>query len=68
METRLRSLVKALIWNGIGLAMMALVGFLVTGSVAVGGVIALINTVIGFTCYLLYERIWARIHWGRHHA
>ncbi|MVO15679.1 DUF2061 domain-containing protein [Parasedimentitalea maritima] len=68
METRLRSLVKALIWNAIGLVMMALVGFFATGSVAIGGVIALTNTVIGFSCYLLYERIWSRIRWGRHHV
>jgi len=65
METRVRSLVKALVWNIIGLGSMALVGFLATGSVAVGGVIALINTAIGFTLYLLYERLWARILWGR---
>ncbi|WIY25596.1 DUF2061 domain-containing protein [Parasedimentitalea psychrophila] len=68
METRVRSLVKALIWNIIGLGSMALVGFLATGSIAVGGVIALINTAIGFTLYLLYERIWSRIGWGRDHV
>ncbi|NRB19083.1 MAG: DUF2061 domain-containing protein [Rhodobacteraceae bacterium] len=68
MESRIRSLVKALIWNIIGLGSMALVGFLATGSIAVGGVIALINTVIGFTLYLLYERIWSRIGWGRDHV
>ncbi|PCJ10573.1 MAG: hypothetical protein COB16_00770 [Rhodobacteraceae bacterium] len=68
METRTRSLVKALIWNIIGLASMALVGFLATGSVAVGGAIALINTAIGFTLYLLYERLWSRICWGRSHV
>lgn len=68
METRVRSLVKALIWNIIGLVMMALVGFLATGSVAVGGVIALINTAIGFALYLLYERLWSRIRWGRGHV
>lgn len=68
METRTRSLVKALIWNIIGLASMALVGFLATGSIAVGGVIALINTVIGFTLYLVYERLWSRVRWGRGHV
>ena len=68
METRTRSLVKALIWNIIGLASMALVGFLATGSVAVGGAMALINTAIGFTLYLLYERFWSRVRWGRGHV
>lgn len=68
METRIRSLVKALIWNIIGLAMMAMVGFLATGSVAVGSAMALINTAIGFSMYLIYERLWSRIRWGRGHV
>ncbi len=68
METRTRSLVKALIWNIIGLATMGLVGFLATGSVAVGGAIAMINTAIGFTLYLVYERLWSRVRWGRGHV
>ncbi|MGX0878086.1 putative membrane protein [Roseovarius sp. MBR-154] len=68
METRLRSIVKAVIWNLIGLSVMAGVGLAVTGSLTAGGVMAVINTVIGFTTYLLYERVWSRIHWGRCHG
>ncbi len=48
-----------------GLAMMALVGWLATGSVATGGVMALVNTLIGLVMYVLYERVWASISWGR---
>ncbi|NIZ14713.1 DUF2061 domain-containing protein [Phaeobacter sp. HF9A] len=65
METRGRSLVKAVVWNSIGLATMALVGFIATGSATTGGVMAAINTGIGFVSYLIYERIWAKINWGR---
>lgn len=65
METRRRSLVKAVIWNLMGLASMTLVGVVATGSAAVGGSLALVNTAIGLTLYVLYERIWAGIHWGR---
>lgn len=68
METRVRSLVKAVIWNVIGLSVMAAVGLIVTGSLAAGGVMAVINTAIGFATYLIYERVWARIHWGRTHG
>ena len=32
----------------------------------VGGAMALINTAIGFTLYLVYERVWSRVRWGRH--
>jgi uncharacterized membrane protein len=65
METRRRTLVKAVLWNLLGLAVMALVGLVMTGSAAVGGAMAAINTVIGLTMYVLYERFWARITWGR---
>lgn len=65
METRQRSVVKAVVWNLMGLAMMTLVGLVATGSAAIGGTLALVNTAIGLTMYILYERIWAGIRWGR---
>lgn len=68
METRARTLVKAVVWNAIGLAVMSLVGLAMTGSAAVGGAMAAINTTIGLTSYFLYERIWSRINWGRLHG
>jgi len=68
METRRRSLVKAVIWNVIGLTTMTLVGLVATGSVALGGTLAIVNTVVGFVFYLLYERVWAGIGWGRRRA
>ncbi|WP_299641017.1 DUF2061 domain-containing protein [uncultured Ruegeria sp.] len=65
METRRRSVVKAIVWNVMGLATMTLVGLVATGSAAVGGALALINTAIGLTLYVIYERLWAGISWGR---
>lgn len=65
METRKRSLVKALIWNAIGFLTMSAVGLVATGSVSVGGAMALVNTALGLACYILYERVWTRISWGR---
>ncbi|MEX5727160.1 putative membrane protein [Rhodovulum iodosum] len=65
METPRRTLIKAVLWNAIGLLSMALVGLALTGSAAMGGTMALANTVVGFVCYLFYERLWARIGWGR---
>jgi uncharacterized membrane protein len=66
METRTRSIVKAIIWNAIGLMMMCLVGFVATGSLKVGGAMALVNAAIGLTTYVIYERVWAQVRWGRH--
>lgn len=66
METARRSWVKAGLWNLIGFSSMCLVGLIMTGSVAVGGAMALVNTALGFAFYVVYERVWARIDWGRH--
>ncbi|MDR9393100.1 DUF2061 domain-containing protein [Roseovarius sp. SYSU LYC5161] len=68
METRRRTLVKAVVWNVIGLCVMSLVGLVMTGSALVGGTMAVINTVIGLTSYFVYERVWAGIRWGRTHG
>jgi uncharacterized membrane protein len=65
METHTRSIVKAVIWNVIGIVSMTVVGILATGSMALGWKMALINTGVGFTMYLVYERVWSRVRWGR---
>lgn len=65
MDTRERTIVKALIWNGIGFAMMMLVGFLATGSFALGGTMAVVNTALGLSMYFIYERVWNAVRWGR---
>ena len=65
METRRRTLVKALGWQVIGLSVMALVGAILTGSVALGGTLAVVNTALGFLTYVTYERLWSGIAWGR---
>lgn len=65
MDTRRRSVVKAVVWNVIGLAVMTIIGLIATGSAAIGGTLAVINTAIGLTMYVLYERVWAGIQWGR---
>jgi len=68
METRARTLVKAVLWNVIGLAVMSLVGLAMTGSAALGGLMAGINTAIGLVSYFLYERVWSRVRWGPAHG
>ena len=66
METRRRSILKAILWNAIGLAVMAAVGIAFTGSVTAGGAMAAANSAIGLASYFAYERVWAAIAWGRH--
>ena len=65
METAKRSVLKAVLWNVLGLLSMTGTGLLLTGSATLGGTLAVLNTLIGFISYVGYERLWARISWGR---
>lgn len=65
METGKRTLVKTIVWQIIGLVSMSFVGFVMTGSLVSGGVLALANTGVGIVTYISYERIWTKINWGR---
>lgn len=66
MESRARSLVKATIWTLLGFTVMSLIGLIFTGSLVTGGAMAIVNSVIGLVTYLIYERVWATVSWGRH--
>ena len=65
METKTRTIIKSVTWSAIGWLVMAIVGFIATGSWSTGGGMATINTLIGFVTYLIYERFWSKVTWGR---
>ena len=65
METRTRTIVKALCWQALGFKVMAVIGYVFTGSVSEGGAIAVLTTAVGTVNYIIHERIWARVAWGR---
>ncbi|WP_428542268.1 DUF2061 domain-containing protein [Profundibacter sp.] len=65
MDTPKRTWVKALCWQLLGLVTMSAVGYGFTGSMRVGGVMAMANAAVGLMTYIGYERLWARIGWGR---
>lgn len=68
METARRTLVKAITWQAIGLITMTVIGMLATGSFSAGGTLAIVTTTTGLLFYMIHERIWARISWGRRDA
>ncbi|MGB7317821.1 MAG: DUF2061 domain-containing protein [Planktotalea sp.] len=65
-QSKTRALIKAVLWTLLGLLVMVVVGYVMTGSLETGGKMALINSGIGMVTYFLYERIWDKITWGRH--
>ncbi|GGL62737.1 DUF2061 domain-containing protein [Wenxinia marina] len=65
MDTTARTITKAISWQAWGLVTMTLIGWLMTGSVQQGGALALTLALVGLVSYILHERLWARVRWGR---
>ena len=66
METNRRTLAKAVTYQLMGLAVMTLLGTLFTGSAGAGGALALLSAAIGAVGYVLHEKVWTWVRWGRH--
>jgi uncharacterized membrane protein len=64
-ETKSRTLAKAVSWQGLGLITTTTLGYLATGSITAGGTLALSSATLGLVIYLAHERVWQRISWGR---
>lgn len=67
-DSRCRTIVKALSWQLLGLFTTSAIGFIMTGSLAKAGSFAVVSAAIGFGCYIVHERIWIAIPWGRQAA
>lgn len=65
MDTKKRTIAKAFCWQGVGLIVMTIIGYIFTGSASEGGALALTSATVGLVNYFLHERLWARVRWGR---
>lgn len=65
METNRRTLAKAVTYQLMGLAVMTVLGTLFTGSAGAGGALALLSAAIGALGYILHEKLWTMVRWGR---
>ena len=65
MDTRIRTIAKTTTWQASGLLMMGMLGYIATGSLERAGGLALTSTALGTITYVLHERIWDRVPWGR---
>ena len=60
-----RVIAKSLSWQALGLCTTMLTAFLLTGSLAMGGAMALSSAVIGTVMFVLHERAWDHVGWGK---
>ena len=65
METRSRSIVKALTWRMGGLVVTIAVVWVVTGRVKLAASIGLADTLVKLLAYYFHERFWLKIRFGR---
>ncbi len=64
-RSRKRSLAKAFTYRIICTTETFLIGWLITGSLTAGGLIAAILFCIKIVTYFVHERLWERIKWGK---
>jgi len=64
MESKLRTIAKAITWQVLGLAVTGALAWFHTGSVMTALSFALTTAASGFAFFFVHERLWARIRWG----
>jgi uncharacterized membrane protein len=65
METRLRSVAKAVSWRANATVILGIISYLFTRDLKETTFITVVYHVLVTFLYYLHERIWARISWGR---
>ena len=65
LETKFRTIAKAITWQVLGLATTGALAWLHTGSVQDAITFALSTAAIGMTFFVVHERMWDRVTWGR---
>jgi uncharacterized membrane protein len=64
-DTTSRSLVKTISWRITGSGATFLIAFIMTGNLAIAGVIGITQMISNTILYYIHERIWNKIKWGR---
>tara|TARA_B100001013_G_scaffold343957_1_gene272896 strand:+ start:2242 stop:2463 length:222 start_codon:yes stop_codon:yes gene_type:complete len=65
MESKRRSIVKALSWRVVAVLITATVALRITGELAIAIEIGLLDTLIKLFIYYGHERLWLKIPYGK---
>lgn len=68
METMVRTVVKAATWQGLGILTMTALSYPQAGSLSGALSIAVSASASGFVFYLVHEKVWNAVRWGRNPA
>lgn len=64
-ETHKRSLTRSIVWRVMGIGLLALITYLVTGSWITTTLVTVLHHGIFIIVYYLHERLWLKIEWLR---
>ena len=65
METRKRTIAKALSWRLLATTVTAVIVLIVTDEVRVAATVGILDTFIKLGVYYIHERSWLRIQYGK---
>jgi len=65
METNRRIISKAMTWQTSGIATMTVLSYPHTETLSEALLLALSASATGFVAFLIHEKIWNRVSWGR---
>jgi uncharacterized membrane protein len=65
MDAPRRSLVKTISWRITGSSATFAIAYILTGNLAVAGVIGITQMISNTVLYYIHERIWNKIGWGQ---
>ncbi len=64
-ESRKRSLAKAITWRIIAMTLLTAVTWLFTSDAQVTASVVIVASTIHVITYYIHERLWERVKWGR---
>ena len=65
METKWRSVIKALSWRFVATLITSAIVFFLTGKAEFAAKVGLLDTTIKLFVYFMHERLWLRVPFGR---
>ncbi len=65
MDTKARSWAKSIVWRIIGIALLGVIAYAITGNWKEMTIITVLFHTIRMVLYYCHERIWERVSWGR---
>lgn len=65
-EKRTRSVAKAVTYRLVSIIMDSTIAYAITRDTEKTALLVIISNVISIMVYFVHERVWNRIHWGKH--